>query len=322
LAEEIDDIRALGVDMRTNTTIGSLNQLFEDGYHAVFLAIGAHQGTRLGIEGEDSPEVIEAVSFLREVNSGNKVRAGDRVAVIGGGNAAIDASRSALRLGASEVEIIYRRTRDEMPASQEEIEEAIHEGVNIEFLAAPNRILRKDGKIELECIRMELGTVDASGRRRPVAIEGSDFTSSFDTVIAAIGQMPQDPDKFGLPLGRGNTIQVDRDTLATPREGVFAGGDAVTGPAIVIDAIAAGRQAAVSIDKYLGGSGVIDETLASPEDLEGLPEMQEGEKHRIPIPALLLSERVSSFDEVELSLEEEMAIEEAKRCLRCDLEED
>jgi NADH-quinone oxidoreductase subunit F len=322
LAEEIDEIRALGVDMRTNTTIGSLDQLFEDGYHAVFLAIGAHQGTRLGIEGEDSPEVIEAVSFLREVNMGNKVRAGDRVAVIGGGNAAIDASRSALRLGASEVEIIYRRTRDEMPASQEEIEEAIHEGVNIEFLAAPNRILRKDGKIELECIRMELGTVDASGRRRPVAIEGSEFTSSFDTVIAAIGQMPQDPDKFGLPLGRGNTIQVDRDTLATPREGVFAGGDAVTGPAIVIDAIAAGRQAAVSIDKYLGGSGVIDETLASPEDLEGLPEMQEGEKHRIPIPALLLSERVSSFDEVELSLEEEMAIEEAKRCLRCDLEED
>jgi len=322
LAEEIDEIRGLGVDIRTNTRIGSVDQLFEDGYNAIFLAIGAHQGTKLGIEGEDSPEIVEAVSFLREINMGSKVRAGEKVAVIGGGNAAIDASRSALRLGASEVKIIYRRTRDEMPASQEEIEEAIHEGVKIEFLAAPNRILRKNGEIGLECIRMELGTVDASGRRRPVPIEGSEFTSTFDTVIAAIGQMPEAPDKFGLPLVRGNTFQVDRDTLATPREGVFAGGDAVTGPAIVIEAIAAGRQAAISIDKYLGGSGVIDEALASPEDLEGLPDMEEGEKHRIPIPALVLSERVSSFAEVELSLGEQMAIEEAKRCLRCDLEED
>jgi len=322
LAQEIEEIRGVGVDIRTNTKIGSVDELFEDGYNAIFLAIGAHQGVKLGVEGEDSPEVIEAVSFLREINMGNKVRTGERVAVIGGGNAAIDASRSALRLGAREVTIIYRRTRDEMPASEEEVEEAIHEGVNIEFLAAPNRILRKNGKIELECIRMELGTVDASGRRRPVPIEGSEFTSSFDTVIAAIGQMPEAADKFGLPLGRGNTVQVDRDTLATPREGIFAGGDAVTGPAIVIEAIAAGRQAAISIDRYLGGSGVIDETLASPEDLEGLPEMEEGEKHRIPIPALVLSERVSSFAEVELSLGEEMAIEEAKRCLRCDLEED
>jgi len=322
LAEEIDEIRGLGVDIRTNTRIGSVDQLFEDGYNAIFLAIGAHQGTKLGIEGEDSPEIVEAVSFLREINMGSKVRAGEKVAVIGGGNAAIDASRSALRLGASEVKIIYRRTRDEMPASQEEIEEAIHEGVKIEFLAAPNRILRKNGEIGLECIRMELGTVDASGRRRPVPIEGSEFTSTFDTVIAAIGQMPEAPDKFGLPLVRGNTFQVDRDTLATPREGVFAGGDAVTGPAIVIEAIAAGRQAAISIDKYLGGSGVIEETLASPEELPALPEMEEGEKHRIPIPALALSERLSSFAEVEISLEEEVAIEEAKRCLRCDLEED
>ena len=322
LAEEIDEIRGLGVDIRTNTRIGSVDQLFEDGYNAIFLAIGAHQGTKLGIEGEDSPEIVEAVSFLREINMGSKVRAGEKVAVIGGGNAAIDASRSALRLGASEVKIIYRRTRDEMPASQEEIEEAIHEGVKIEFLAAPNRILRKNGEIGLECIRMELGTVDARGRRRPVPIEGSEFTSTFDTVIAAIGQMPEAPDKFGLPLVRGNTFQVDRDTLATPREGVFAGGDAVTGPAIVIEAIAAGRQAAISIDKYLGGSGVIEETLASPEELPALPEMEEGEKHRIPIPALALSERLSSFAEVEISLEEEVAIEEAKRCLRCDLEED
>ena len=164
--------------------------------------------------------------------------------------------------------------------------------------------------------------MDASGRRRPVPIGGSEFSSTFDTVIAAIGQTPEVPEQFGLPLGRGNTFQVDADTLATPREGVFAGGDAVTGPAIVIEAIAAGRQAAISIDKYLGGSGAIDETLASPEELEALPEIEEVEKHRIPIPTLTLSKRLRTFAEVELSLGEEVAIEEAGRCLRCDLEED
>ena len=323
LAEEVEEIRGVGGDIRTNSRTGSVDELFEDGYNAVFLAIGAHQGTKLGIEGEDSPEVMDGVSFLREISMGNTVRVGNTVAVIGGGNAAIDASRSALRLGAKQVTIIYRRTKDEMPASEEEIEEAIREGVKIEFLAAPNRIARKNGKIELTCIRMELGTTDASGRRRPVPIEGSEFSSFFDTVIAAIGQMPESPEQFGLPLERGNTLRVDTDTLATPREGVFAGGDAVTGPAIVIDAIAAGRQAAISIDKYLGGSGVIDETLASPEELEALPEMEEGEKHRIPIPTLAsLSERLGSFAEVELSLGEELAVEEARRCLRCDLEED
>jgi hypothetical protein len=209
-----------------------------------------------------------------------------------------------------------------MPASEEEIEEALHEGVRIEFLAAPAMIERKDGVVELTCIRMELGAVDASGRRRPVPIKGSEFTLDFDTVIAAIGQTPQASEQFGLPLGKGNTFQVDLDTLATNREGVFAGGDAVSGPATVIEAIAAARQAAISIDKYLGGSGAIDETLASSEEGEALPEVEEGEKHRISIPALPLSDRLSSFAEVELSLGKEVAVEEARRCLRCDLEEE
>ena len=321
LAEEIEEIRSVGVDIRTNAKINSLDGLFAGGYNAIFLAIGAHQGAKLRIEGEDSPEVMEGISFLREINMGNKVRVGSRVAIIGGGNVAIDASRNALRLGAKEVTIIYRRTRTEMPASEEEIDEAIHEGVKIEFLAAPIRIERKDSVVELICIHMKLGAVDTSGRRRPVPIESSEFSSSFNTVIAAIGQMPETPDQFGLPLGRGNTFQVDTYTLATGREGVFAGGDAVTGPATVIEAIAAGRQAAISIDKYLGGKGVIDEKLAPPEELEALPEIDEGEKHRLPIPTLPLGERLGSFAEVELSLSEELAIEEATRCLRCDLEE-
>jgi NADH-quinone oxidoreductase subunit F len=322
LAGEIEEIKGVGVDIRVNTRINSVDELFEHGYHAIFLAIGAHQGVKLRIEGEDSPEVMEGVSFLREINIGNKVGVGDRIAVIGGGNVAIDASRGAFRLGAKEVTIIYRRTRDEMPASEEEIEEALLEGVKIEFLAAPIRIERKNGAVKLTCIRMELGAVDESGRRRPVPIEGNEFSLTFDTLIAAIGQVPEVPEKFGLPLGRGNTVHVDADTLGTAREGVFAGGDAVTGPATVIEAIAAGRQAAIAIDKYLGGSGAIDETLASPEELEILPEIEEGEKHRISIPTLTLSERLGSFAEVELSLGEEVAIEEARRCLRCDLEED
>jgi NADH-quinone oxidoreductase subunit F len=322
LAQEIQEIRDVGVDIRVNTRVSTVDELFKQGYQAVFLAIGAHQGAKLRIEGEDSPEVMEGVCFLREISMGNKVRVGDRIAVVGGGNVAIDASRTALRLGARESTIIYRRTRDEMPASPEEIEEALLEGVKIEFLAAPIKIARKNGAVKLICIRMKLGAVDESGRRRPVPIKGSEFSSTFDTLIAAIGQVPEISEKFGLPLGRGNTIQVDADTLATSREGVFAGGDAVTGPATVIEAIAAGRQAAISIDKYLGGSGAIDETLASPEELEALPELEEGEKRRISMPTLALSERLGSFAEVELGLEEQVAIEEARRCLRCDLEED
>ena len=322
LADEIETIRSVGVDIKVNTRISSVDELLENGYHAIFLAIGAHQGAKLGVEGEDSPGVMEGVSFLREINMGDEGRVGDRIAVIGGGNVAIDAARTALRLGVKEATIIYRRTREEMPASGEEIEEALLEGVKIEFLVAPNRIEIKNGSLELTCIRMKLGAVDSSGRRRPVPIESSEFSLTFDTLIAAIGQVPEAPEKFGLPLGRGNTIQVDADTLATAREGVFAGGDAVTGPAIVIEAIAAGRQAAVSIDKYLGGSGIIDEVLAPPEEIESLPAIEEGEKHRISIPTLTLSERLGSFAEVELGLREEVAIEEAKRCLRCDLEKD
>jgi hypothetical protein len=207
-----------------------------------------------------------------------------------------------------------------MPASAEEIDGAIAEGVEIRFLAAPSRIISKNGKLELECIRMRLGEVDASGQPRPEPIEGSEFIMSFDTIIAAIGQRPEIPRRFKLSLGRGNTIEVDPDTLATSKEGVFAGGDVVSGPASVIEAIAAGRQAAVSIDRYLGGKGEIDETLAPPEG-ELAPLEEAGEEPRIEVPALPVAERLKGFDQVELGLSDELAIKEAKRCLRCDLEE-
>jgi NADH-quinone oxidoreductase subunit F len=320
LRAEIEEIRSVGVEIRTNTRVDSPQGLLEQGYDAVFLAIGAHQAVRLGIEGEDSPKVKEGLSFLRDVGLGREVELGSRVAVIGGGNVAIDSARTALRLGAKEVTIVYRRTRAEMPASPEEIDGALAEGVNIHFLAAPVRIISQNKELRLECIRMKLGAVDASGRQGVELIEGSEFTMGFNTVIAAIGQRPEVPALIGLATGRGNTIQVDPDSLATDKEGIFAGGDVVSGPATVIEAIADGRQAAISIDRYLGGSGVIDETLAPPEG-EVAPVEEAEEKRRPLIPALPLEQRHNSFAEVELSLDDGMAIEEARRCLRCDLEE-
>jgi len=320
LRAEIEEIESIGVEIRTNTRVDSLDGLFKQGYNAIFLAIGAHQGIKVGVEGEDSPRVWECVSFLRDVNLGKEVKLGDRVAVIGGSNAAIGSARTALRLGAKEVAIVYRRTRTEMPASAEEIDEAIAEGVKVRFLAAPSRIISRNGELELECVGMRLGAVDTSGRRRPEPIEGSEFVMSFDTIIAAIGQRPEIPGRFNLPIGRGNTIQVDPDTLATSREGVFAGGDAISGPASVIEAIADGRQAAISIDKYLGGSGEIDETLAPPEE-EVAPQEETVEGQRTEVPTIPVAERLKGFSQVELGLSEEMAIREAERCLRCDLEE-
>ncbi len=320
LRAEIKEIEEVGVHIKTSTPVDSLDKLFEQGYNAVFLATGAHQGIKIGVKGEDSPRVMECVSFLQDVSLGKKVKVGDRVAVIGGGNAAIDSARTALRLGAKEVTIVYRRTQTEMPASAEEIEEAIDEGVEIRFLAAPSRIISRNGKLQLECLGMRLGAVDASGRPSPEPVEGREFAMDLDNIIAAVGQRPEIPGQFNLPLSRGNTIEVDPDTLATSREGVFAGGDVVSGPASVIEAIAGGRQAAIFIDKYLGGKGDIEETLAPPEG--ALAPLEEAEEEpRVEIPSLPVDERLKDFSQVEQSLSEKMAIKEAERCLRCDLEE-
>jgi len=298
LDAEIEDIKSVGVDIKVNTRVESLDKLFGQGYDAVFLAVGAHQGIRMGIEGEDNPGVIDCISFLKDISLGTEVEVGDRVAVIGGGNAAIDSARTALRLGATRVTIIYRRSRAEMPASSSEVDEALNEGVNIIFLAAPTRITSQNGALRLECLRMKLGKPDASGRRRPVPIKDSEFAMDFDTVIAAIGQTPEVPQQFGLPTIHGNTLQVDPDTLATPRDGVFAGGDAVTGPASVIAAIAAGRKAAVSIDRYLGGKGIIDEALVEVE--ESSPWLgRDGDfasRRREPMPTLPVEFRTGRFN--------------------------
>jgi len=328
LQQDIDFIASLGVEIKTNTPIGkdlTLDQLLEQGYKAIFIAVGAHRGQKLGIPGEDGDGVYDGVSFLRDINLGREARVGRRVAVIGGGNVAIDAARSALRLGAEEVSIVYRRSREEMPAAVEEIEEAEHEGVKITYLAAPTKIIGDNKVKALECQLMMLGEFDASGRRRPLPIEGSEFTLNVDTVIAAIGQSPDlsflPPDN-GFEITRGQTFVVDPVTLATNKPSIFAGGDAVTGPATVIEAMAAGERAAISIDKYLQGKSMTEDRLRPPDERVTLPRAAEEleEKARIKTPTLPREERLGGFNQVNLGYSEEMAIEEARRCLRCDLE--
>ncbi len=324
---EIEEIKQVGVEIKTNTKIDSLAKLSKEGYDAIFLAVGAHRGMSIGVNGEDNPKVIECVNFLRDVNFGKAVKLGKRVAIIGGGNAAIDSARVALRLGAKEATIVYRRSRAEMPASSEEVEAALEEGVDITFLAMPSKIAEKNRALEMECVRMQLGEPDASGRRRPTPIKGSEFTMEFDNIIAAVGQVQDIPSQFKLDVGDGSRIQVNADTFATGKKGVFSGGDAVTGPASVIEAIAAGRKAASSIDKFLGGTGNIDEKLVEIEEPDprlgpahGLVDM-----HRAQMPHLAVSKRglrtrrSDGFAEVDLGLSEEAAIGEAGRCLQCDL---
>ncbi|MCL0060647.1 FAD-dependent oxidoreductase [Dehalococcoidia bacterium] len=322
LDSEIEEIKRVGIDIKFNTKVESLNDIFGQGYQAIFVAVGAHRGTKMGVEGEDSPGVMEAITLLREVSLGQKVRLGNKVAVIGGGNVAIDAARTALRLGVPDVTIIYRRTRAEMPAMSEEVEGALEEGVKITYLTAPAKIWNENGMVRLECIRMELGEPDSSGRRRPVPIKGSEFVSDYDSVISAIGQMPEVPAGFQVATGRGNLIQVNGGDNTTSVEGVFAGGDAVTGPASVIKAIAAGRKGAIGIDKYLGGSGIIDEELAPVEEVDfwrGRDENLPYQQPRCGMSHMLVEQRLSSFSEIEHGYDEEAAFKESLRCLQCDL---
>jgi len=317
---EIQRLTQMGVEIRTNTRVVSLDLLFDMGYKAVFVTIGAHQSLRMGIEGEESPGVIDGATFLREVNLGLKPSLGDKVAVVGGGNVAIDTARTALRLGARKVNILYRRSRAEMPADPAEVEQALEEGVCIQFLVTPTRIKRQDGQLNTTCIRMELGEPDDSGRRQPVPVEGSEFNEDFDTLISAIGQAPQTPGDFRVRIGRGSTIQVDPATLSTNRRGVFAGGDAVTGPATVVEALAAGRLAASRIYDYLQHR-YPSVSKEEREKLVGdlLPETAEMIKKigRIEAPLLPAEARIKEFEPIELVYDWETAVNEARRCLRC-----
>ncbi len=315
---EISYIEELGVEIKTNAPVKDLENIFNQGYHAVFLAAGAGTSQKMGIPNEDTKGVIHALDFLNQVNLGTEVSLGNRVVIIGGGNAAVDAARVSRRLGAKEVTIVYRRSRAEMPAVKSEVDEAEREGVKIHILAAPVKILSQNDHLTgIRCIQMELGEPDASGRRRPIPIKGSEFDMDVDNVIIAIGQAV---DKPALPkeleyTGWG-TLSVDPVTLQTNIEGVFAGGDVVAGPADVIAAIAVGKEAAISVSRYIRGE---DLTEGRPTSIKRVQEVsKEGveKKARSAMPMLELEKR-KGFNEVELGFDEKMAIEEAGRCLNC-----
>ncbi|MBW2636305.1 MAG: FAD-dependent oxidoreductase [Deltaproteobacteria bacterium] len=322
---EIKIIEDLGVDIRLNTKVGtdiSYDDIQKD-YDAVFIGVGTHLSSKLDVPGEDLEGVVHGIDFLKRVNLGEKVFLGNRVAVVGGGNVAMDAVRTALRTGSKEAFILYRRTRAEMPAAAEEIEEAIQEGIKMEYLAAPVKVIGEGGKVTgIECIRMELGEPDESGRRRPVPVKGSEFTLDVDAVIPAIGQKADlsfVPDSSEISVNRWNTFDVDEVTYATNVAGVFAGGDDVTGPATAVKAINAGKEAAQSIDRYLRGEDIAlgrarnwEEGIADKGDVSSIPK-----ESRPKLKELDPDDRKTHFREVIDVYSEEEAVREAKRCLSC-----
>ncbi|MFW9888730.1 MAG: FAD-dependent oxidoreductase, partial [Candidatus Thorarchaeota archaeon] len=321
LREEIAVVESLGVEIKTGVNVESISDLKRDGYKAVFLATGASLSSKLRVNGEDAKGVHHALDFLEQYNQGAKVTLGEDVVVIGGGNAAIDAARSAKRLGANRVTIVYRRSRDEMPAIRSEIDEAEREGVKIKILSSPVEILKTDGNVNgIRCVQMRLGAPDASGRRRPIPIPDSEFDMKVDDIIIAIGQLVDSKGPLkGLELTQWGTVAVDELTYQTSKKGVFAGGDVVAGPATVVEAIGAGKKAAISIDRFLTGEDLV---LGRGEELHPVPKnliIKDGIQNspRIAMPVLSEGKRKDSFAEVELGFDEMRALAEAERCISC-----
>ena len=329
---EVEAIMSLGVELITGIRVGrdlTLDELRGQGYKAFFLGVGAQSGMKLGIEGESSHvPVLDALTFLKQVRMGRKTRLAQRVVVVGGGNAAIDAARTCLRLGTEQVYIAYRRTRMEMPAWEEEIIQAEEEGVKFHYLTIPKEIIGHDGHVTgLACLKAELGEPDASGRRRPVPILDSDFTLEVGAVITAIGQKPDIEcikQRTGVLVSDRDRIVVNKETLQTTEKDVFAGGDVVTGPATVVKAVAAGKWAAQSIHAYLQGQEIpkgppARQTRAKVEPPQEMDAVERSAQHRAIMPLLDMEQRKHTFKQVELGLPEEAAVAEALRCLRCDL---
>jgi NADH-quinone oxidoreductase subunit F len=362
LFQEIDNIRRAGVDIRCNQALGqdfTLDQLLErDGFQAVVLAIGAHRSRKLGIPGEDKRGVIHGTDFLRDIALGQTVdwqgyaaKPGDersdpaamvkgkRVAVVGGGDVAIDAARSAWRLGASQVHVLYRRQRQDMPAHPEEIEAAMHEGIQFSFLVNPSAVLGEcasdwrasdPGAVTgLVVKRQRLTEFDSSGRRRPATIEDDEFTLDIDVLIPAIGQIislpwnDQDVDqgRVNIETTRSATLVV-QEAFNTTLTGVFAAGDAVSGPATVVQAVAQGNLVAVAVDTWLRTGEIVKPHFLTPRpDITQIYNLDEyANAQRPAIPEINVSERAGNFREVEPGFDTNTAREEARRCLRCDLE--
>jgi len=325
LDQEIGVICENRVEIRCNHRVEDLDELFRAGYEAVFLGVGTCIPRDLEIAGEDLAGVWKGVQFLKDANlgfeHGHLPDVGRRVAIIGAGNVAVDCARTALRLGAEEVGILYRRSRREMPAYEFEMRAAEVEGVKVEFLTAPVRIEKEGSALKLWLQRMELGEVDRSGRAAPRPVVGSEYAIVVDTIMAAIGQIPGVSDAWALAKNKDGTIVVEKGTLRTSRHGVFAGGDVVLGPVNVIEAIAQGRRSAQEIDLYLGGSGEIGEVLApdAGQEMEYHPDIHPHGKGCVSMMELSPGTRARGFELVERGYTEEEAREEALRCVRCDL---
>ena len=324
VGQAIEEVRRLGVGITTGTPIGKeLNlEVLRKKYDAVYIAAGAHKAEKLGIPGEDLQGVIHGVTFMQMVNLKRDLKIGTRVTVVGGGNTAMDAARSSLRLGAKEVFILYRRSREEMPVDPRELEQVEEEGIKIHYLTQPIRVLSRDGiRVSgVRCIRNRLGDFEKDGRRRPIPIEGTEFEIDIDLLIPAVSQSPDIsflPEEIGLEISKWDRLSVNPETFETNVHGIFAGGDFVTGPRDVIRVIADGRKAALSIHTYLSGEEfekkpahftAVSEVKIDP-DLEKIP--------RQKIDTIPIKERKSVDKEVELGFSNEVAVKEAIRCLQC-----
>ncbi|MCP2604806.1 NAD(P)-binding protein [Candidatus Aminicenantes bacterium AH-873-B07] len=314
LDKEIRKLEEMGIEMENGVRINYPPDLLKE-YDSIFVATGAHISRKMGVTGEDLNGVISGLEFLKNLNLGGKVKIGKKVAVIGGGNTAIDAARCAMRLGA-EVKILYRRSRNEMPAIESEVEEAEKEGIKIEFLTAPVRIIGENHRVSrLECIRMELGEPDESGRRRPIPIKGSEFILNFDTIISAIGEkVDLHPFKNIETTSWG--VKID-EFGRTSQEKIFAGGDCVTGPSTVVKALEAGKRAAITIDCFLRGKPLPDFKKEESVSFENINLDYFEKERRIEPLKIDLQRRKKTFEEVWNSYKVETLVKEAKRCFSC-----
>jgi heterodisulfide reductase subunit A len=321
LADEINMVKDLGVKIKLRSRVKDLSTLFEQGFKSVFLATGAPVSRKLMISGEKATGVLHALDFLDKVNRGTDITLGKSVVVIGGGNAAVDASRVAKRLGAKNVTILYRRSRAEMPAIPHEIDDAEEEGIKLVMLSSPVEIISKEGVVSsIKCIKMRLGEPDDSGRRRPIPIEDSEFVVKTNNVIVAIGQgVDAKGPHAELEMTKWGTPEVNPLTLETSMKGVFAGGDLVTAGGLVIDAVAAGREAAESIHRYILGADMeLDRSImwnVIPHEDLGLDEFKP--LYRVPVSKIGMKGRKNTFNEVEKGYNQTMALQEAERCLSC-----
>jgi heterodisulfide reductase subunit A-like polyferredoxin len=323
---EIQTIRDLGVEFKTGVAVGrdiTIGQMRQEGYKAFFVAIGSQECKALGIEGEGYTGVLPGVEYLRRVNLGDKIFLGDRVAVIGGGNVAMDAVRTALRTGSKRPFIIYRRSEQEMPASPDEIAECRDEGIEIMTLTNPVRVIaEKNRVVAIECIKMRLGEPDAGGRRRPEPIPGSEFSIEVDALVPAIGQESDWAcltDECACTLSDWGTMKVDGRTLQSDDPDIFAGGDAVSGPATVVEAIQAGKEAAVSIGRFIQGEDLAAGRDKHFEAVHDVPLIDRPRLERQKMPHMAAGQRVAGFAEVQLGFDEAQAKSEAERCLACGL---